>query len=640
MKPSRRSVLQAAAAASTASLFPSFAGRAAAGATRITSTVEIDTDDLVGGSLSWFGPRHTPVATIEVLIDGRWSTAIDIQADHGHGPDDPGGREHGPPVLQPTATRFRVTPLAESSARDLRFHPIAAEPDPLVVASAGLSTISPRAGLTIVERSNWTTRARIPTYDCGLRSSVSGKGCRADVGLRHGIIHHTVNTNDYTEADVPALLRGIQRFHMDTRGWDDIAYNFVIDRFGRIWHAREADIFEPITGGHTTGLNAESVGVAVLGTFTSTDPGQPVVDALATLLGWKCSLHGIDPLGTVNVRSNGGDFADYDDMVDVRTISGHRDNQATSCPGSALYNRLDEIRAGAAELVPVFGHVTPSYFDDRVDIEGWTIQRFNPTVAVDVEIAIDGQPWKTIKADVPLDPIGEAYPQAGRNHGFLASVPITIDSRSITVTAKALDGTTTSLMDLVLFATFIDVQPHLYFAPGIYFLKANALTQGKQPGLYEPLDLMTRAEMATFLWRFMGEPDAEWTGRFVDVEPDLWYTVPIEWLASTGITSGTSPNYFSPGSPVSRAQMAAFLWRLCGRQPSTQQHPFTDVDEAAYYAEPVRWMFELAITLGTTPTTYDPDKTVTRGEIATFLQRLALNPLAWTITDLPPGLQP
>ena len=640
MRPTRRSILQAAAAASTVSIWPTLG--AIAGATergdRVASVTDIDATGLIGVSLSWFGARHTPVATIETLTEAGWSNPVEITADHDHGPPDPTGREHGSPVLRTDAVAFRVTPLPRVDATGLRVDRIHADPPALAIASDTFTTVSPVAGLQIIERHNWTSRARRDAFDCPIGSSVFGSGCRADVGLRHGVIHHTVNDNDYDEADVPAILRGIQSFHMDTREWDDIGYNFIVDRFGRIWQSRTGALHDPLTGGHTLGLNAESVGVAVLGTFRDVDPGQPVIDALAALLGWKCSLHGVDPLGSVVVRSSGNEFTEYGERVEVAAISGHRDNQATSCPGTALYERIDEVRVAAAASVPLFGHLAPRYFEDRVEFDGWAIQRSAPSAVVEIDIAVDGAPWKTVQADATVDGLSEAYPAAGPAHGFEESVPITLDTRAITVTARTADGLTTSLMDLKLYATFIDVEPHRFFGPGVYYLKANGLTSGRRAGLYEPMVTMSRAEMATFLWRFMGEPSAPRSSQFDDVEADTWYTTPVDWLLASGITVGTSPTTFSPSDPVTRGQMATFLWRLCGRQLAGATTPFVDVPEGAFYRDAVRWLYALGITVGTTPTTYSPDAPVTRGEIATFLHRLALTPDAWTVTERPAGL--
>ena len=640
MKPTRRSILQAAAAVSTASLWPTLARSAhAASGDRVDKAIEIDGEHLTGISLSWFGVRHSPVAKVEALVDTTWTPPVEVVSDHGHGPDDPDGREHGAPVLRPAATAYRITPIRGVDATDLRVHRIGTEPAPLAVTAAeGLATVSPIPGLAIVERHNWTSIARLEAVECPVGAGLAGSGCEAVVGLRHGIIHHTVNDNDYAEADVPALLRGIRTFHVDTRGWDDIGYNFVVDRFGRIWQARDAVIESPTVGGHTLGFNAESVGVAVLGTFSDADPGQAVIDALARLLGWKCSLHGVDPLGSVEVYSSGNELFDVGELVEVPAISGHRETQATSCPGSALYARIDEVRAEAAELVSLFGHVVPRFFTDRVELEGWAINRFTPTAAVDVDITVDGDPWKAVRADLADDAVAAAYPEAGPDHGFRETIPITLDTRSITVTARTPDGTATSLMDLPLFAAFVDVDPDRFYADGVYFLRSNGLTEGKSPGRYVPADTMTRAEMATFLWRFMGSPDAARSTRFDDVEADVWYTAAVAWLAASGITVGTSPSTFSPDEPVTRAQLATFLWRLCGEPLVDDPVPFSDVPDGAFFTEPVRWMAALEITVGTSPTTYSPDGVVTRGEIATFLHRLASTPEAWTITDLPAGL--
>lgn len=640
MKPTRRSILQAAAAVSTVSLWPALARNAGASSgERVSGTIEIDATALTGISLSWFGVRHTSVAMVEALLDDVWTEPVDMIADHGHGPDDPSGREHSAAVLRPTATAFRITPIRGVDATDLRLHRIGTEPGPLTItATDPLTTVSPIPGLVIVERRNWTSADRLPAEGCPVGAALAGVGCQAVVGLRHGVIHHTVNDNAYADDDVPALLRGIRTFHVDTRGWDDIGYNFVVDRFGRIWQARDAAIESPTVGGHTLGLNAESVGVAVLGTFSDADPGQPVVEALARLLGWKCSLHGVDPLGSVEVTSSGNEFFDVGERVEVPAISGHRDNQATSCPGSALYDRIGEIRAEAAELVSLFGFLVPGYFDDRIELNGWAIHRFTPTIAVEIDIAVDGAPWKTLRADTAIDSVAAAYPEAGPNHGFRETVPITLDTRSITVTARALDETTTSLMALPLFAAFVDVEPDRFYAEGVYFLRANGLTEGKSPGRYVPTATMTRAEMATFLWRFMGEPAAPRSSRFDDVPGDVWYTTAVDWLAVSGITVGTTPSTFAPDDPVTRAQLATFLWRLCGRPPVDDPLPFLDVPEDAFFTEAVRWMAALEITVGTSPTTYSPDEIVTRGEIATFLHRLASTPAAWTITELPAGL--
>jgi len=636
----RRRFLQAAALTPLSAVLPNLIGTA--GATRSASTgapldsaTIMQVDQLGGLSLSWVGPESmTTVATVEAMIGGEWADAMDVASDHGHGPPDPTGRAHSPVIIVPGASSYRVTPMAD--VPDLRLHRL---PGPVgglsAMAAGGYTTVSPAPGLEIIERSNWTDRIRRDTIDCWLGSSVFGLGCRADVGLRHGVVHHTVNTNNYSPGDVPRMLWLIQSYHMDTRGWDDIGYNFVIDKFGRIWHAREGDIYEPISGAHVSGLNTESMGVSVLGTFSNVDPGQAVVDSLIRLLGWKLSLFGVDPLGTSFVRSAGGDYADPGEMVLLHNVSGHRDNQQTACPGSMLYGRIPEIRTGAAELVPVFGSLRPTYSLDSIVVTGWCIDRLAPHTPATVDITVDGAPLTSLVADTNRPGLDESYPTAGIAHGFDHTVPIDIDTTSVRVDTRAADGRSAKLMDLHLFAGFIDVEPTKFFAPGVYWMRQNALTTGSQPGLFEPMNEVTRAQMATFLWRFMDSPKPADPAPFDDVPTGRFFSDAVAWLAESKITTGTSATEFSPDSWVTRAQMATFLWRLCGRIEPTGPSPFLDIPAESFYTKAVTWLAEIEVTTGITPDTYSPNSPVTRGELATFLHRLASTPQAWTVTAPP-----
>ena len=633
----RRRVLQMAALAPAASLLPSFVRAAGADTgTPIGTGAIIDGDGLAGLSLSWTGASDAVAAVVRPLVAAEWGEEIVIHADRGHGPEDASGRLHGPAVLVPQATAYWIGARA---GRDLLVHELAARPRALTQFATDPAIVEPIPGLEILERTNWTDVPRLDTIDCALGASVYGLGCRSDVGIRHAIVHHTVNVNSYSESDVPDLLYGIQRYHMDTRGWDDIGYNFVIDRFGRIWQAREGDVFEPITAGHTTGLNTESVGVAVLGTFTAAAPPDAVTESLGLLLGWKLGLHGVDPLGRTLVRSAGGDYAEHGEMVDLLNISGHRDHQQTGCPGNELYGRIDDVRAQAAELVPIFGHVTPTYTLDDVRVVGWAIDRFAPADVADVEIIVDGGVPIVVTADLTVDGLVADYPDAGSDHGLDHTVPIGLDTTSIVVRAVAGDGRTADLMDLKLFATFIDVEPTRYFASGVYFLREKGLTTGTRPGLFKPMDRVTRGQMATFLHRFMDLPAAPDDSPFEDLVSGAFYVDAVHWLFEAGITTGTSPTTFSPDDFVTRGQMATFLWRICGEISAATKSSFDDIAPGAFFADAVAWLAETGITTGVSPTEFAPENAITRGEMATFLHRLATTPAAWTVITPPSSVE-
>ena len=112
---------------------------------------------------------------------------------------------------------------------------------------------------------------------------------------------------------------------------------------------------------------------------------------------------------------------------------------------------------------------------------------------------------------------------------------------------------------------------------------------------------------------------------FGDVPADAFYAAPVQWLDDEGITTGTSPGCFSPLRSVTRGEFATFVWRERG-EPNGGSEPFSDVRNGDFFAEAVAWMASEGITTGTSPTTFHPLRSVTRGETATFLWRRAGSP--------------
>jgi hypothetical protein len=99
-------------------------------------------------------------------------------------------------------------------------------------------------------------------------------------------VHHTQSPNGYASAEVPAMLRAIYLFHRHVKGWHDIGYNFVIDRFGRAFEARAGGIDESVIGAHAGGYNQYSTGVAVLGSFMGAPISPAARATLESLLAW------------------------------------------------------------------------------------------------------------------------------------------------------------------------------------------------------------------------------------------------------------------------------------------------------------------------------------------------------------------
>ena len=157
------------------------------------------------------------------------------------------------------------------------------------------------------------------------------------------IVHHTAGTNSYTAAQSAAIVRGIEVYHVKGNGWDDIGYNFLVDRYGQVFEGRYGGVDKNVIGAHAEGFNTGSVGVAVLGTYGSTAPPSAALSALEGLLAWRLDVAHVDPLSTLTWMSSGNARFAAGVPVTLRAVSGHRDTGFTTCPGAALYAKLGAI---------------------------------------------------------------------------------------------------------------------------------------------------------------------------------------------------------------------------------------------------------------------------------------------------------
>jgi uncharacterized protein with LGFP repeats len=173
-----------------------------------------------------------------------------------------------------------------------------------------------------------------------------------DSSIQAVFIHHTDNPNDYScKADVPGMLRAMEDRHIHALGWDDLGYNFVVDRCGTIYEGRAGGVDRAVRGAHSEGFNAHSVGIAALGSFGKGQKvPRPMLDAIASIAAWKLSP-GVDPTGRVRlVSSNDKSRYPKGTSVELNAVSGHRDVYETTCPGDALYGDLPWIRRTAARI--------------------------------------------------------------------------------------------------------------------------------------------------------------------------------------------------------------------------------------------------------------------------------------------------
>src|ERR671922_236686 len=165
-------------------------------------------------------------------------------------------------------------------------------------------------------------------------------------------LHHTVTANDYSIDESASIVRGMQHYHRNVLGWNDIGYNLLVDRYGQVFEGRAGGIDQAVVGAQAQGYNTVSAGIAVIGTHTSQGITSAAFEALASVVAWKLLLHGLSTDGEVTVTSTGGSLNRYPAGTPVRLlrISGHRDGDATECPGEALFGQLPALRARAGQL--------------------------------------------------------------------------------------------------------------------------------------------------------------------------------------------------------------------------------------------------------------------------------------------------
>ena len=186
------------------------------------------------------------------------------------------------------------------------------------------------------------------------------------------------------------------------------------------------------------------------------------------------------------------------------------------------------------------------------------------------------------------------------------------------VTVKA-----TFMDDNTMLNFFVDVSADAYYHDAVLWAAMNGITNGTSATTFSPDNPCTRAQMATFLWRAAGSPEpVSSTNPFADIPADAYYAKAVQWAYEKGITGGTSGTTFSPDQTCTRGQMATFLWRNAGSQtPVSNANQFADVPADKYYATAVQWAYEQKITSGTSSTTFSPDDPCTRAQMVTFLYR-------------------
>ncbi|MGW7133125.1 peptidoglycan recognition protein family protein [Streptomyces bobili] len=322
----------------------------AEGARTVSSSLELPTGmrlELVdpgttdaGGTA---GPAHAPVGPPRSRAATAQAAADAPEAASGTAAEPTEGTAAGATTVEAAEASAANAPLAGLGATEIPALDRAGTESELLTLRSGELTAAQRAKPYIGPRPGIVTRR-----GWGADEKLREKSFVYTKKVKAAFVHHTASGNTYKCSQVPSVIRGIYRYHVKSMGWRDIGYNFLVDKCGNIYEGRAGGVTKPVLGAHTLGFNSNSMGIAVLGTFTSTKPSAAAVKGIARLTAWKLGLFGANPNGKTYLKSGGGNLYRKGKNVRLNVISGHRDGFATECPGRQLYGKLGSARTTAA----------------------------------------------------------------------------------------------------------------------------------------------------------------------------------------------------------------------------------------------------------------------------------------------------
>jgi hypothetical protein len=310
------------------------------GGQRQLSAVAVPRFTLVG--LHWQGRGRVEFRTRS--LDGPWSAwrpaapEDEDRPDRGAAERSVPGWAIGNPYWTGPSNRLQVRTRGE--VRRVRAHYVWSPAERVPPRTLSLAAAPP-----IIPRLSW-----------GANESIRRAGPAYAERLSFAVVHHTAGANTYSRAESAAIVRGIQVYHVQGNGWNDLGYNFLVDKYGQVFEGRYGGVDRNVVGAHAEGFNTGSVGVAVIGSYSGAAVSAAARDSLVRLLAWRLDVAHVDPLSTLSWPSGGNARFPPGVPVFLRAVSGHRDTGFTDCPGTALYGQLADIatRTGGSGLPKLY----------------------------------------------------------------------------------------------------------------------------------------------------------------------------------------------------------------------------------------------------------------------------------------------
>lgn len=388
-------------------------GAGAVGADRVTGAGRLDRFDTIG---VLFDRQPSEAVLIRTqAVDGAWSSWRQMGTEVDEGPDADSAEAAG-------SHRYGSEPLwvHDAVGYELNLSPHDAAGAQVAVVRDEqrrvVTEATPLAGAEIAPPMGIRTRAEWGA------APVSAPSYSSTINL--AVVHHTESGNDYTPAQVPGIIRSVQAFHMQGRGWSDIGYNFVVDKFGTVWEGRAGSIAAPAIGAHTAGFNTNAVGVVVIGSYVDVQPSAASMESVSQVIGWKLASYGVNPNTSVTrVAGAGSTKYAVGTTITIPRVVGHGDVGSTSCPGS-ISGQLGWIRQRAqqwaewawASSTPVGSVDAFGVSPGSVAVTGWAADA-DATDPMKVRVDAGGV-TATLATGLARADVAAAVPFAGPNAGY------------------------------------------------------------------------------------------------------------------------------------------------------------------------------------------------------------------------------
>ncbi|MER7714527.1 peptidoglycan recognition protein [Streptomyces werraensis] len=442
--------------------------------------------------------------------------------------------------------------------------------------------------------------------DWGADESQSPDPSEYNAEVKAVFVHHTDGANDYDCAESPAIVRGIYAYHTKVERWNDIGYNFLVDKCGTVFEGRKGGIDRPVLGAHTYGFNRESAGIAVLGSHVSGAASTAALASVARVTAWKLGQYGADPAGTVQLtagatqRNYFGTQFTAGEQYTFRRVSGHRDGFLTQCPGDALYAQLPTVRTWAAG--PVDGLRIVSLTDAAAKgstyyTKGTPVVRWSATT-----------PAALIKRyDVLVDGRSVAGTSGA---GYAKRITLTPGSHTVSVRATHQSGAVTTTDALTVVA---ETTAPVFTAAPTLDLRAGTVNTGSAPvtlrwkatddQALRQVQLLTPStatfSAAAYLSNRTAKPGtaSTWSMRAYDYagnhrDAAATYT-PVILQESAAVRTGTwstrsSTSYLGGRSYSSASKGASLSWTFTGRSAAWVVSRASSSGQAYVYVDGVK----------------------------------------------------